>query len=135
MIGDCLDFKKLKTMLFNGYFELKNIVSYRMRKPEVWNTLKISFKIMLMEFYSNVRFSCPIVWILWKTNLYLTFFFAICWYMFFVFVSFVVFVTSLSASREQQTQCSDFTFVHILKQILGQQKVITPYKIQWIKIN
>ena len=69
-------------MLFNGYFELKNIDSHRMRRPEVWNTLKIPFKIVYFKMYSNVWFSHPIVWISWKTNWYLTFLIAICWYCF-----------------------------------------------------
>ena len=69
-------------MLFNGYFELKNNVFYRINRPEVWNTQKIPFKIIYLELYSNVRFFCPIVWILWKANWYLTFLIAICWFCF-----------------------------------------------------
>ena len=44
-------------------------------------------------------------------------------------------MSSLLHTREQQTECSDFTLFEILKQILSHQKVITHHWIQWKKTN
>ena len=42
-------------------------------------------------------------------------------------------MSSLLHTREQQTECSDFTLFQILKQILSHQKVIAHRWIQWKK--